>query len=861
MPDDNDFLPPHDNDDPPPPRPLTPPPHDDDDQLPPRPLTLPPYDDDNHLPSRSLTPPPHDDDDPPPPHNNDDRLPPHDDGNPPPPRGDDDHPNPLLTLDLDELTRMAELPKLQRSMSFIQAIRNASLDDGIGLTDEALEQLHNPPKEPLCVDDWYTELALSMFIALEHSSESMYEKIQKAINKCFPDAELPSFHRTKSLLTRLSGVTSVVKDMCINSCAAYVGPLSNLDSCPECSEPRYDQVKFNRSNSRIEHPRAVFHMIPIAPQLQSLWRHPESAEKMRYWDKWTQQIFQELQRNDGLVNSYDDVFCGQAYLDAVTQNKIQPDDTLLMLSIDGAQLYESKESDCWIYIWIILELSPDHRYKKKHVLPGTIIPGPKKPKIIDSFLFLGLHHLSAVQREGLHIWDASQDHEFLSRLFLFLVCADGPRLLTLSNFVGHQGKNGCCMLCPLKGCHKPGASQYYPVLLKPDNYDIHGCDHPDVDVYNIGPSNSHTYVKQLSYLLGSHTQRVYEARRLETGIVGPSILLGLQLHLIQGIPEVFSSEVMHLSGANMAALWLNLWRGKFDCASTDNQASWYWAILKDNATWEAHGCAVMACKMYLPGSFNVAPRDPSLHSNSWYKAAEYIMWIYCLCPALLFGILPDRHWRNFCKFVAGLRIMSQYSITPSQLQRAYQLIREWALEFEEIFYQRHVDRIPFIRPCVHLVCHLAPEAAQVGSPICSSQWTMERTIGNLGQEIRQPSDPFSNLAQQGIWRCQVNALKAMIPHLDPPENMNPHASADLGNGYILLAKRDKYLVTVHREEARVIAEYLERPHAPKIRCWACLRLPNGQVARSEFQELQKAPDEIRMARNVKVRPLFPFILT
>ena len=128
---------------------------------------------------------------------------------------------------------------------------------------------------------------------------------------------------------------------------------------------------------------------------------------MCYRGKRTEQIFRELRANDGLVNTYDDVFCGQAYLDAVTQNKIQQHDMLLMLSIDGAQLYESKESDCWIYIWIVLDMSPDHRYKKKHVLPGAIIPGPKKPKIIDSFLFPGLHHLSAVQQEGLRIWDAS----------------------------------------------------------------------------------------------------------------------------------------------------------------------------------------------------------------------------------------------------------------------------------------------------------------------------------------------------------------------------------------------------------------------------------------------------------------------
>jgi len=267
---------------------------------------------------------------------------------------------------------------------------------------------------------------------------------------------------------------------------------------------------------------------------------------------------------------------------------------------------------------------PQISLQEKHVLPGAIIPGPKKLKIINSFLFPGLHHLSAVQWEGLHIWDASQGREFISQLFLFLACADGPGLLTLSNFIGHQGKNDFWMLCPLNGRRKPGAPQYYPVLLKPDDYNVRGCDHPDIDVYDIGPSDSHVYIQRLLNLLNSLTQRVYETRRLETGIVGPSILLGLQPELIQGIPEVFSSEMMHLSGANMAALWLDLWHSKFDCAPMDNQASWDWTIFKDVVTWEAHGRAVTACKMYLPGSFDVAPHDPSLHANSWYKVTKYI---------------------------------------------------------------------------------------------------------------------------------------------------------------------------------------------------------------------------------------------
>ena len=127
------------------------------------------------------------------------------------------------------------------------------------------------------------------------------------------------------------------------------------------------------------------------------------------------------------------------------------------------------------------------------------------------------------------------------------------RLLTMSNFVGHQGKNGCCMQCPLKGCCKPGTFQYYSILLKPNNYDIPGCTHDDINIFNIGPSTSAQYVQQLCYLLQAHNWKEYQDHHLETGIVDPSILLGLQLHLLLGIPGCFLSEMMHLSGANMAS--------------------------------------------------------------------------------------------------------------------------------------------------------------------------------------------------------------------------------------------------------------------------------------------------------------------
>lgn len=67
---------------------------------------------------------------------------------------------------------------------------------------------------------------------------------------------------------------------------------------------------------------------------------------------------------------------------------------------------------------------------------------------------------------------------------------------------------------------------------------------------------------------------------------------------------------------------------------------------------------------------------------------------------------------------------------------------------------------------------------------------MERTIGNLGQEIQQPSKTYENLSKGGICCAQVNTLKAMLPELDEPPKGLPAGTVDLGDGYALLYKWD-----------------------------------------------------------------------
>ncbi|KAG1752196.1 hypothetical protein EDB19DRAFT_1613676, partial [Suillus lakei] len=174
------------------------------------------------------------------------------------------------------------LPNLQRDMSFICSLRSATLDDGVGLKGEDLQRLQNPPRFPCQIDNPCEELAISLFLALQHSSEVAYDNIRNTVQKRYPDSEVPSLYRVKKLIHELTGISSIVDHRCINSCVAFVGPYAGLETCPTCGELRYDQKKLARSHGRKKVPRAVFQTIPIGPQLQALWRERGSAQHMSY---------------------------------------------------------------------------------------------------------------------------------------------------------------------------------------------------------------------------------------------------------------------------------------------------------------------------------------------------------------------------------------------------------------------------------------------------------------------------------------------------------------------------------------------------------------------------------------------------
>jgi len=134
---------------------------------------------------------------------------------------------------------------------------------------------------------------------------------------------------------------------------------------------------------------------------------------------------------------------------------------------------------------------------------------------------------------------------------------------------------------------------------------------------------------------------------------------------------------------------------------------------------------------------------------------------------------------------------------------------------------------------------------------------MESAVGSFGREVRSHNNTFANIANRGVLRAQLNAMKARIPDLEPEPTL-PHGSFQFGDGYTLLWAADSIRRPVSDCEAQAICtsgipdNSNQSADSISVLRWARLRLPNGQVSRCAWKEKSGGERVVRCARNVKV---------
>ena len=117
-------------------------------------------------------------------------------------------------------------------------------------------------------------------MACDSASEATYTSVRQSILRRFPDCAVLSYYNVKKLVAESSRVVSILDDMCINSCHAFIGPYTGLTACSICGKPRYHIVRIGSTEKNV--PRKQACTIPLGPQIQALPRSPRGAAAMRY---------------------------------------------------------------------------------------------------------------------------------------------------------------------------------------------------------------------------------------------------------------------------------------------------------------------------------------------------------------------------------------------------------------------------------------------------------------------------------------------------------------------------------------------------------------------------------------------------
>jgi hypothetical protein len=134
---------------------------------------------------------------------------------------------------------------------------------------------------------------------------------------------------------------------------------------------------------------------------------------------------------------------------------LDPCDIVLGLSADGFGPFKHCTKTAWPVILFNYNLPPEERFLKKNIISVGVIPGPKKPGDLDSFLWPLVQELLQLEL-GVFMFDSITMTVFLLYAYLIVVFGDIPTVLMIMHMKGHNGFSLCCM-CEIQGIRIPSS--------------------------------------------------------------------------------------------------------------------------------------------------------------------------------------------------------------------------------------------------------------------------------------------------------------------------------------------------------------------------------------------------------------------
>jgi hypothetical protein len=121
-------------------------------------------------------------------------------------------------------------------------------------------------------------------------------------------------------------------------------------------------------------------------------------------------------------------------------------------------------------------------------------------------------------------------------------------------------------------------------------------------------------------------------------------------------------------------------------------------------------------------------------------------------------LLPPELYGNYMKLVTAIDIAIDFEITFENVTKIKTLLREFVLEYEELYYQYNASRLPACLPTLHLLLHLADCISACGPSWVFWQFPCERICGMLKEKVKCRVSANRNLALGILHEDRLNHL-------------------------------------------------------------------------------------------------------
>jgi hypothetical protein len=456
------------------------------------------------------------------------------------------------------------------------------------------------------------------------------------------------------------------------------------DECDYCYDNRYDVTG---------RPLGKIKVMSIGDIVSKLLANPSTRQKLRYRH--------EREETPGVI---EDFFDGQVYQQYKNDGKFDnPDDIAVALFTDGF-VNEKRGNRLFTMVHlIILNYNPEVRYQDNHHYQLAILPGPKKPVSINSFLLPIVAELNYLSTYGMVVKNNGVEI-CRSKVHLVIASGDIPAVNDISKVAPHTSKFGC-RICTTEGVH-------------PDNHP-YGMYFPNV----AAPLRTLNEYKHGDPNRGIRELSLFSTLSTYTG----SVFFGLdEMHMVgRGIGKLVY-DMLTVDITKTKKFFYKYPNGDFEVDA--------YSFYVPKSILLQVGTAIEETREFIPLSFDGSFQDV-IRKTRGTRAVDWLDFLLFIVPTLIVPNLSSRRAKQaMLRLCRGCCLALQWKFTADILQEIDACLRDF-FEFCHQQISEHKLSVSVFKPVSHYLSHITYIIRNLGPLNVYSTRSQERAIGRYTELI------------------------------------------------------------------------------------------------------------------------------